>query len=146
MRDKIIVCAIRWVGVTLVIATLVAGAKYLDWKYDDTKTVLGMFNAYFPEMFLLLCLGAGVFVFYRMDASDENDFTFAAFFQSQSGYDIYRFGYFWLLIIAGWVLFIHAWRDKPMDGITGIVLGAFVVKGIADSIGSAFGKQPDAAK
>lgn len=143
MNDVIlqsIKCAIRTLGAIALVLALFWGARYVGWTYDDTKTVLGMVNAYFPELVLLAGIGGGAVVFARMSADDSNDFKFSAFFRARGTYDIYRFGYFWLLIIAAWAVFVTAWRDKPLVDLMTVVLGIFIVKGVADSIAGALGK------
>lgn len=144
---KTIRCAIRTLGTLAVIGLVIWSKPYLgwEWTYQDTQAVLGIVNNYMPETVLMFGIGGGALVFYRMDSDESNDFTFAAFFKAGSPYDIYRFGYFWLLIIAGWTVFITAWRDKPLEALMVVVLGAFIAKSVADSVAGALGKprQPD---
>jgi len=140
MKQKILLCSIRTVGAVLMLAVLIYGAKWLDFNYTDAKTILGFVNAYLPETLLLLGIGGGATVFYRMDQDPESDFSFDKLFKAGNEYDIYRFGYFWLLIVAGWVVFLTAWRDKPLEGVLALVFGVFVGKTAVDSIAAAMGK------
>lgn len=146
LKTKIILCAIRTIGSFAMLAILILGARWLKLGYDDLKIALGFVNAYLPEAILLLGITGGSLVFYRMDQDPESDFSFDKLFRSGSEYDIYRFAFFWLLILAGWVVFVHEWRDKPIESLIGIVLGIFVAKGGVDSIAAALGKPREEKK
>ena len=140
MAFKAILCAIRTVGAVALVGVMWWGARSVGWSYEDTRTVLGLVTNFLPETILLFGIGGGAFVFYRMDADEKNDFTFAAFFKAGSQYDIYRFGYFWLLIIASWTIFITAWRDKELVALVSLILTIFVAKSAVDSVAGAIGK------
>lgn len=137
---KVIMCGLRIFGGLGFVAVMWWGARYVGWTYEDTRTVLGIVTNFMPETVLLLGIGGGAFVFYRMDADEQNDFTFAALFKAGSAYDIYRFGYFWLLIIASWTIFITAWRDKELVALVSLILTIFVAKSAVDSVAGAMGK------
>lgn len=146
MRQTMIMCLVRTGLAALMLATLGALALLANMAgmtYEDVKTILVLVNGYLPETLLIAGVAGGVLVFYRMSIDEENDFKFSEFFRAGSQYDIYRFGYFWLLIIAGWTVFVTAWRDKPVEALIGIVLGVFVAKAGIDSIAGAIGKPRD---
>ena len=140
-RTKLIMCGIRTFGAVAIVWILALLVRYFEINYEDVKMSLGLVNAYLPEGLLLGGIGAGVYVFYKMEHDPKSDFTFDLLFKAGNQYDIYRFGYFWLLIIGCWVIFVAAWRDKPIEGILGIVLGIFVAKSGIDSIANAMGKK-----
>lgn len=140
LKTKLLMCAIRTVGAVAAVWILGGLIRYFEINYSDVKTVLGFVNAYLPEALLLMGIGGGATVFYRMDQDPESDFSFDKLFKAGNEYDIYRFGYFWLLIVAGWVVFLSAWRDKPLEGILALVFGVFVGKTAVDSIAAAMGK------
>lgn len=146
MKEKIILCTIRTLGSFAILALLIWAAKWMEIGYGDVKIVLGFVNAYLPEAILLLGITGGSLVFYRMDQDPDSDFSFDKLFKAGNEYDIYRFAFFWLLILAGWVVFVHEWRDKPIESLIGIVLGIFVAKGGVDSIAAAMGKPREEKK
>jgi hypothetical protein len=140
LRGKIIMCSVRTV---LGFVVVFGGLWFVRWSgftYDHLKLILGLVNGYLPEMVLLGGIGAGAFVFYRMDADKRSDFAFSELFKAHSKYDLDRFVRFWLLIVCGWIVFVEAWRDKPLEGVLGIVLGAFLLKAASDSWARAMGK------
>ena len=143
---KVALCAVRTAGLLALVALTWTGARYVGWTYEDTRTVLGIITNFLPEAVLLLGIAGGAFVFYRMDADEKSDFEFAALFKAGSPYDIDRFVRFWLLIICSWVVFVLAWRDKPLEAVLGIIIGAFLLKAGSDSWAKAMGKQPEEGK
>jgi hypothetical protein len=141
MREKLLLCAIRTTGAVVALALFVLAARWLELDYDDAKVALSLFSAYFPE-FVAIGIAAGVaMVFYRASVS-KSDFNFVYFFVSKPEVheDIWKFGYFVLLVTMVWVVFTMVWRDKLTEGILGVILTAFILKNIADVGGKIWGK------
>ena len=144
MSEKIALCAIRTAGILVTVIVLIAGARALELDYDDARTVLGIFNAYFPEFVALAIFVAVATVFYRATFSND-DFSFVYFFVTRPDRheDLWKLGYFVLLVVCVWLIFTLVWRDKPIETALGIILGAFILKNIADTAGKALGKPRD---
>lgn len=139
---KIVYCVIRTAGLLGALALSVWAAKVLELGYEDLRTILGMFNAYFPEFVALVMFAMVGLIFYRASVNDENEFNFVNFFVAGKSEDIWRLGYFVLLLCAAWSIFLLAWRDKLTPEYIGVVLTAFILKNIADTAGKAWGSNP----
>lgn len=144
LRAKIIMCVVRSVMIAALIAILggcVVLIQATGFTYDHLKIILSLINAYFVELIWLTMYGAMGVVLYRATLSD-NEFNFVNFFVTKPGRheDIFKFGYFVLLVTCILILFTLAWRDKITEGIVGVILGAFILKNIADVGGKIWGK------
>ena len=140
LQTKILMCSIRTLGVVAGLWILGTLIRYFEIDYEDVKTVLGIINAYAPELVLIgLLFGAG-FAFYKSTIDENKEFDFMHFFMADKPEDIFRLGYFMLLLVAMWSIFALIWRDKMSTEYAGVVFGAFIVKNIGDAMGKAFGK------
>ena len=133
-------CAFRTIGAVLALWVLGELIKYFGITYADVKTVLGLINAYAPELVLLGLLSGAGFAFYKSTTDEDQEFDFMHFFMAGHKEDIFKLGYFLLLIVAVWSVFALIWRDKFSTEYMAVVLAAFIAKNVADTAGRAFGK------
>jgi hypothetical protein len=143
--SKLARCIVRTLGALAILALAIWAAKYLELDYEDARALLGIVNAYLPEL-VAIGLGTGVgVVFYRASVSEENEFSFVNFFMAGKREDLWRFGYFVLLVTAVWVIFTMVWRDRLDAAMMGVILGAFIAKNMIDTAGKAWGSNPPPA-
>lgn len=142
LTAKTIYCAIRTAGLLGAFALTIWAAKIMELGYEDLRTLLAIFNAYFPEFVALVIFGMVGLIFYRASINENNEFNFVNFFISGKNEDIWRLGYFVLMLAATWSIFLLAWRDKLTPEYAGVVLTAFILKNIADTAGKAWGSNP----
>lgn len=138
-RGKLVLCISRTIGTIMILALVIAGAKWLELDYEDVKTILTIFNSYFPQLVALVIFATAFFVFYRASIDEKNAFTFANFFKAGKAEDMGRLGYFLLLLAAIWSIFAMYWRERLTAEYIGVLLTAFIVKNVADTIGKSFG-------
>lgn len=139
----IILCIVRSTAFLAFLATVILGARYLELDYADAKAILVLVNAYFPEMVALVIFSVAGLVFYRASINADNDFEFVDFFRADKHADIWRLGYFLLLLAAVWSIFAMYWREKLTPEYIGVILAAFIVKNIADTAGKIWGPPKD---
>lgn len=139
LKTKLLMCSIRTVGVVIGLWILGALVRYFGITYTDVKAVLGIINAYAPELVLIGLLSAAGIGFYHATMSDATEFDFMNFFVAGKPEDIFKLGYFALLLVSIWAVFALIWRDRLTEGYLGIILGAFIAKGMMDTAGKSWG-------
>ena len=139
LRTRLLLCSIRTVGAVAIVWILGVLVKYFEITYTDVKAVLAIINAYAPELVLIGLLSAAGFGFYHASMSDATDFDFMNFFIAGKPEDIFKLGYFALLLVSIWAVFALIWRDRLTEGYLGIILGAFIAKGMMDTAGKSWG-------
>lgn len=136
---KLAMCAVRTFGTIAVIGIVGMLVRYFAIDYDDVKAVLGIINAYAPELILLTLIGGVGFAFYRATIDPDSDFDFMHFFMAGKPEDIFKLGYFALLLVAVWSIFALIWRDRYTTEYALAVFGAFLLKAGLDTAGKAWG-------
>jgi len=145
-KTKLLMCSIRTVGVVLIFWVLGLLIRYFEIDYEDVKAVLGIINSYSPELLLIGMLAGVGFAFYRSTQDETSEFDFMHFFMAGKPEDIWKLGYFLLLLVAMWSIFALIWRDKLTTEYAWAVFGTFVLKNAADALGKAFGKPREETK
>jgi hypothetical protein len=128
---KTIRCAVRTVGFLALVALLIWGAKYLELKYEDARAILGIINAYGPELSGIFLFGSIGLAFYKASANKDVPFSFIGFFRSDGQENVGKLIYFLLGVTVVWSYFALFWREK-LDA--GYVIGTgflIIVQGVA---------------
>lgn len=128
---KIILCGVRTAGFLLLLVVMIWGAKYLELGYEDARVILGIVNAYGPELSGLFLYGAIGFAFYTASKSETNTFRFTGFFRSDSEENVGKLIYFLLGVTVMWSYFALFWRERLDTGYVVATGTLFIVQGVA---------------
>jgi|SRR5262245_14109183 len=141
MKEQYVRLIARTLATMMIIVLVVIVLRWLEFDYEDARSLLALFNAYFPEFTFVAMVVAAAW-FFKVASTTKADFDFVYFFVSRPdrSEDIYKLGYFALLGLSMWVLFLYAWRDKDIVALLGVIIAGFISKGIADSVGKSFGR------
>jgi len=136
---KIVLCTVRTVGSLLLLVAVIVGWRYLGMTHDDLRSGLALINSYFPSLVAMVLFTAVGYVFYRASLRPDNDFEFVNFFKEDRPENIWKLGYFLLLVTVMWSIFALYWNEKLTTEYVVGVLAIFIVKSAVDSVGRAWG-------